>query len=120
MDIGETFIKNVVMNKQAEKLAGGKYPTSQNGLESFLTSIEQITEDFKASFALCGLAVSSLGAVNVKTGFIGGSSVIPYIHGVCMTELLNERTGLLVSLENDANCSALAEGWIDPVGGMSI
>jgi len=29
-----------------------------------------------------------------------------------MTELIKERTGLPVTIENDANCAALAEGWI--------
>ena len=37
---------------------------------------------------------------------------MPCIHNVNMKKLLSEATGLEISMENDANCSALAEGWI--------
>ena len=111
-DIGGTYIKYSVMNKAAEQLASGKAPTPEDGLESFLEKISDISNDFKTSFAIKGIALSSPGAVNIKTGFIGGASAIPYIHGVCMTNLIKERTGLPVTIENDANCAALAEGWI--------
>ena len=77
-----------------------------------MEKISDIANEFKTSFEIKGIALSSPGAVNLKTGFIGGASAIPYIHGVCMTELIRERTGLTVTIENDANCAALAEGWI--------
>lgn len=112
VDIGGTYIKYSVMNKAAEKLASGKVPTPDDGLATFLEKISEIANEFKASFDIKGIALSSPGAVNIKTGFIGGASAIPYIHGVCMTNLIEERTGLPVTIENDANCAALAEGWI--------
>ena len=111
-DVGGTYIKYSVMNKAAEKLASGKVPTPEDSLESFLEKISDIANEFKTSFEIKGIGLSSPGAVNIKTGFIGGASALPYIHGVCMTELIKERTGLPVSIENDANCAALAEGWI--------
>ncbi len=111
-DIGGTYIKYSVMNEAAEMFASGKVPTPQVGLESFLEEISEIVNGFKASFDIKGIALSSPGAVNTKTGIIGGASAIPYIHGVCMTDLIRERTRLPVTIENDANCAALAEGWI--------
>lgn len=59
-----------------------------------------------------GVALSMPGAINTETGVIGGGSAIPYIHGPNVKELLQEKTGLTVELENDANCAGLAEGWI--------
>ncbi|MEH7483848.1 ROK family protein [Neobacillus drentensis] len=111
-DIGGTYIKYAVMNDQAKKLESGKIPTPQQGLDRFLTNITELVTKYKSLFDLEGIALSSPGAVDVNRGFIGGASAIPYIHGVCMTDLLKERTGLDVSIENDANCAALAEGWI--------
>lgn len=111
-DIGGTYIKYSVMNEQGMKLEGGKVPTPQGGLEFFLQKTSEIVNQYRQSYALQGIALSSPGAVDVKSGYIGGASAIPYIHGVPMTDLIKERTGLDVSIENDANCAALAEGWL--------
>jgi predicted NBD/HSP70 family sugar kinase len=111
-DIGGTYIKFAVMNEQGMKLEGGKVPTPQGGLEFFLQKTSEIVTQYRQSYALLGIALSSPGAVDVKSGYIGGASAIPYIHGVPMTDLIRERTGLDVSIENDANCAALAEGWL--------
>lgn len=116
-DIGGTYIKYAVMDKETRKLASGNFPTPQSGLESFLENIDEIIKDYKNSFDLQGIALSAPGAIDVKTGFIGGASAISYIHGVCMTELIRDRTGLPVTIENDANCAALAEGWMGAAKG---
>lgn len=111
-DIGGTYIKYAVMNDEAMKLESGRVPTPKEGLEEFLQNMTDIVTHYKGLFELKGIALSSPGAVDVHRGFIGGASAIPYIHGICLTDLLGERTGLPVSIENDANCAALAEGWI--------
>ena len=111
-DIGGTYIKYAVMNEHGMKLESGKVPTPQEGLEIFLQKTSEIVTQYRQSYAFQGIALSSPGAVDVKSGYIGGASAIPYIHGVPMTDLIRERTGLDVSIENDANCAALAEGWL--------
>ena len=111
-DIGGTYIKYAVMNDEAMKLESGKIPTPREGLEVFLQNITDIVMHYRSLFDIKGIALSSPGAVDVYRGFIGGASAIPYIPGVCLTDLLKEKTGLFVSIENDANCAALAEGWI--------
>ncbi|MEH7013707.1 ROK family protein [Neobacillus niacini] len=111
-DIGGTYIKYAVMNEHGMKLESGKVPTPQEGLELFLQKISEIVTEYQQSYDFQGIALSSPGAVDVKSGYIGGASAIPYIHGVPMTDLIRERTGLDVSIENDANCAALAEGWL--------
>lgn len=111
IDIGGTYIKYAVMDREANKKSG-KFPTPKEGLETFLQLIGDMVEKYKKSYELEGIAISSPGAVDVKTGMIGGASAIPYIHGGSMTNLLKERTGLKASIENDANCAALAEGWL--------
>jgi predicted NBD/HSP70 family sugar kinase len=111
-DIGGTYIKYAVMNENGLKLDSGKVPTPQEGLEEFLQKTSEIVTQYRQSYAFQGIALSSPGAVDVKSGYIGGASAIPYIHGVPLTDLIRERTGLDVSIENDANCAALAEGWL--------
>ncbi|MEH7545201.1 ROK family protein [Neobacillus vireti] len=116
-DIGGTYIKYAVMDETAKKLKSGKLMTPKDGLEIFLQTLQRIVEQYSDDFDLQGIAVSSPGSVNVKTGFIGGASAIPYIHGVNMAGLIKERTGLQTAIENDANCAALAEGWLGAAKG---
>ncbi|MFY0779074.1 ROK family protein [Peribacillus simplex] len=111
-DFGGTYIKYAVMDDNSRKLECGKIPTPKEGLVMFLDHITEIVKHYSESFEIQGIALSSPGAVDVETGFIGGASAIPFIHGVYMTSLLKERTDLEVSVENDANCAALAEGWL--------
>ncbi|MGD6940986.1 ROK family protein [Cytobacillus gottheilii] len=117
-DIGGTYLKYAVMDQEGKKFESGKLPTPADGLEIFLQEISRVTKGYSNDYQLQGIALSSPGAVDVKTGFIGGASAIPYIHGVCMTNLISEQTNLPVSIENDANCAALAEGWLGAARGI--
>lgn len=56
-----------------------------------------------------GVAISAPGAVDDKKGIINGCSAVPYIHDFLIREELENLFQLPVSLENDANCAALAE-----------
>ena len=58
---------------------------------------------------ITGVAMSSPGAVNQSTGYIEGFSALPYIHGFNIQHALEEKLGLTLTIENDANCAALAE-----------
>jgi predicted NBD/HSP70 family sugar kinase len=116
-DIGGTYIKYAVMDERAKKLISGKLATPKDGLENFLLTLQKIVEQYSGDFDFQGIAVSSPGSVDVKTGFIGGASAIPYIHGVNMAGLIRDRTGLQTAIENDANCAALAEGWLGTAKG---
>ena len=75
--------------------------------EGPLTDYESWMPDFMHGLAK-GIDKSK-GAVNKKTGIIGGSSAIPYIHNFKIVDELEKRFGLPVSIENDANSAALGE-----------
>ena len=111
-DVGGSAIKYALMDETGRIIEKSSVPTPKTGLADFLDSISNIVNGFKESHELKGLAVSIPGAVNVETGFIEGTSALPYIHGPNIKELLQERTNLPVELENDANCAGLSEGWL--------
>ncbi|WP_077624431.1 ROK family protein [Sediminibacillus massiliensis] len=106
-DIGGTYMKHGIVNEQAEINDAGKVPTPKS-MEDFLDTICKIIDG--KSCSLAGVAVSAPGAVS-EEGIIYGSSALPYIHGPNVKKLLEEKTGLPVFMENDANCAALAEVW---------
>ncbi len=111
LDVGGSSIKYALMDETGCFLEKSSLPTPKS-LSELMDTIDSIVRQFKNSHRIKGLAVSMPGAVNTETGYIEGITALPYIHGPNIKELLQERTGLPVELENDANCAGLAEGWI--------
>jgi predicted NBD/HSP70 family sugar kinase len=111
-DVGGSAIKYALMNESGQFIEKSSLPTPKEGIDPFLDTMISVVERFDSTHRLKGIALSMPGAVDVKTGIIGGISAIPYIHGPNFKEILLERTGLPVEMENDANCAGLAEGWI--------
>ncbi|WP_313800026.1 ROK family protein [Cytobacillus sp.] len=112
LDVGGSSIKYALMNASGEFIEKSSVPTPKESLELFVEQVYFIVKDYQKIHDLKGMAISMPGAVNVETGFIAGLSALPYIHGPNMKKLLQETTQLPVEMENDANCAALAEGWI--------
>lgn len=70
-----------------------------------------VSELKKSTWKFSGVAISSPGSVDTKTGIIYGLSAIEYIHRFEIRKELEALFGLRVSIQNDANCAALAEVW---------
>lgn len=104
IDVGGSSIKNgVFIDGKITEFE--KIPTPKT-LDTFYDSLEQIVTN---QGSLDGVAISSPGAVNKKSGVIEGISAIPYIHDFPILDELSQRLKLPVSIENDANCAALCE-----------
>ena len=107
IDIGGTTIKFALYDQgELGDISSIKTPID---LESFYHSLSSVVEQAKKEHNIQGVAISSPGAVNKKTGVIEGASALPYIHGFDIHAALETLFGLPVSIENDANCAALAE-----------
>ncbi|MDR1606094.1 MAG: ROK family protein [Streptococcaceae bacterium] len=107
IDIGGTSIKYALFQDEALSEQGAFATPDQ--LADFYQQLTAVVERFKASHAIEGVAISAPGAVNKATGVIEGASALPYIHHFKIHQALEERFDLPVSIENDANCAALAE-----------
>lgn len=59
-----------------------------------------------------GLAVSLPGSVDVDEGIVRGISAVSYIHNFHIRQELSDYLEIPVSIQNDANCAALAEIWM--------
>ncbi|GAB2026996.1 ROK family protein [Lactovum odontotermitis] len=118
IDIGGTSIKYAKFDtgKLTEK---SSFPTPDN-IDDFYTGLKKVADDFKGRFEITGVAISSPGAVNKKNGIIEGASALPYIHDFDIhSKFEKEIFGLPVSIENDANCAALAEIEFGAARGLS-
>jgi glucokinase len=108
LDVGGTKIAWATL--QAGELSESRL--QHTDLTSQERLVEQLVETIEAArtpdTAAAGIGVPSL--VEFATGRIRSSVNIP-LRDVPLRELLTERTGLPVYVENDASCAALAEAF---------
>ncbi|KHD45948.1 ROK family protein [Streptococcus hongkongensis] len=117
IDIGGTSIK-FALCQDGQLSQQVQFPTPDN-LESFYELLDQQVKNFKAKFPIEGVGISSPGAVNKETGVIEGASALPYIHNFPIQKQLEHLFQLPISIENDANCAALAENAMGAGKGSS-
>ena len=108
IDIGGTAIKVGILDFQGNIIEKNSLEVKHDFNELVNTLVDWIST-MRTHYKIKGISISSPGAVDSKLGVVGGSSAIPCIHGPNWKSILKEATGLNVSIENDANCAALAE-----------
>ena len=107
IDIGGTTIK--IATWKDNKLQNKHAVDTPKDLDTFYTVLTDEVNKIKENTNIKGVAISAPGAVNQKTGIIGGTSALPYIHNFKIVDELKKRFKLPVSIENDANSAALGE-----------
>lgn len=118
LDIGGTSIKTAVLDEKGNLIKRGNIEVRHN-FNELMDSIILFIDGVKSEYDIKGVAISSPGAVDTVTGIVGGASAIPCIHGPNFKEIIRERVNLSVSIENDANCAALAEVFSGSAKGVS-
>lgn len=108
LDIGGTSIKVALSDKDGNLIEKDTLYTSHE-LKEFTNTIVNWVNGMKNQYDIKGVAISSPGAVDTNSGIVGGASAVPCIHGPNWKEILSESLNLNISIENDANCVALAE-----------
>ena len=117
IDLGGTKIEGIVVDDNYKMIARKRIPTNQaNGYDSILESIKilcmQLAEKTSVitqeSFETISIGVCTPGALSLDSGLIKNSNTQCLIG----KDLQNDLKNILhhdVSIENDANCFALAE-----------
>lgn len=116
IDVGGTSIKYALFRKGA-LCQKGSFPTPTS-LTAYYEVLTELVKNYEQLYQITGVAISSPGAVNKTTGAIEGASALPYIHHFDIRGELEARFVLPVSMENDANCAALAELKFGAAKGM--
>ncbi|GFH43413.1 N-acetylmannosamine kinase [Lactococcus hodotermopsidis] len=107
IDVGGTTIK--FASFENGKLSNKGAKNTPETLEAFYQIMGEIKAEITAHVAVTGVAMSCPGAVSKVDGVIYGASAIPYIHNFSIKTALEGIFKLPVTMENDANCAALAE-----------
>lgn len=106
VDIGGTKIRLGVVNELGEVLEDRTIPTK---LPLYPYLEEQILK-VKAEYPeLEGIGIGTRGMVDAKTGVVTFEKELEGWQGTPVKALLEKATGILVEINNDANCAALAE-----------
>jgi len=107
IDIGGTTVKyGVWADDQLRQKNRFDTPASWPELLAKLTAVKA---SFKLPFA--GVAVSLPGGVDTVVGKISGTSAVDYLNDFPIKATLRTALGVPVTIQNDANCAALAEAW---------
>ena len=108
IDIGGTFTKfALARGEKTFKLVGkNKIPTEKKNHETFLESLAKIYKNFDDAE---GITLSMPGLIDSKRGFCISSGALNFSNGHFVAKELKKLCGVPVSVENDANCAALAE-----------
>jgi len=108
-DFGGTSVKYTLC--QGDQLLDvSSFPTPKTW-EGTKEKLLEIKANYEKDCQLHGAAFSFPGCIDQAKGEILGYSAIKYIHHVPIKETLTNLLQLPISMENDANCAALAEVW---------
>ena len=110
IDVGGTAVKFALMDGTSAILEKDEIPTPMTGLEDYLKALEGIYRRYEGRVR--GIAMSVPGSIDSDPGYlITGGALQDFVHDINLRELLEERCGVPVRIENDAKCAALAEVW---------
>ncbi|MBM3114445.1 ROK family protein [Jeongeupia naejangsanensis] len=112
-DIGGTQIKYGIVSDSGEVLLAHTVPTqAQEGAAALLDRLVALAQPVVAQNEVSGIAISTLGLVDAESGrILGAAEAVPDYVGLSPKLALEAAFGLPVTIENDVNCVALAEGW---------
>lgn len=118
IDIGGTSVKyglvdedGVVSNKDSFKTK----VEDQAGLMSDLVTAVKKIQSVDPNAA--GIGVSMPGVVQ-EDGYLTTAGAVKCFYEINLKDLLEDKTGLPVKIENDANAAAIAEKWIGSAQGI--
>lgn len=108
-DIGGSAVKFGLWENE-NLINKGSFITPENW-NDMKEEMVKVYHTFTKNYSIDGVAISAPGAVDAKVGFISGISAVPYLHFFPIKKEWEDLFGVPVSMENDANCAALAEVW---------
>ena len=108
VDVGGTKIAAAVVTPEGEILNEVRYPSS-GPKERLLSSIARSVNEVRDRFEVGGVCLAVPGTVSTEENKIIDAPNLHAIEGIPLKDELEERTGLTITVENDANAAAWGE-----------
>lgn len=108
IDLGGTAVKVGLFNKEGKILSVSEHSTqAQNGVEALLDKLCSIVMSYDDVECV---GISSTGQVNQKDGsIVFATEALPGYTGTPLKQILQQRLGVPVTVDNDVNCAAIGE-----------
>ena len=112
IDLGGTKIELAVLDADKKILLRKRIPTeAERGAKHILDQIKSLYLSAKAEFPHHSLGVGTPGSLSASTGLLRNSNTV-CLNGLPLKRTLEESLGCEITIENDANCFALAEATL--------
>src|SRR5918911_2176106 len=108
VDVGGTKIAAGVISAEGEILSEVRYPTA-NVRETLLSTIAEAIADASGGYEVGGVCLAVPGFILASENKVLSAANLEAIEGIPLKEELGNRTGLEVTVENDANAAAWGE-----------
>lgn len=110
LDLGGTKIEGVLLDEEGNTLKRLRVPTlRENGYQSIVNRICELTNNLlKKSKNIKSIGICTPGSIDPTSGRLKISNTVCLINKPLKQDL-EQKLGLQVHMENDANCFALAE-----------
>lgn len=108
IDLGGTKTEGILLNEKLEPIERKRVPTPHNDYNAILNSIVDLISYLKTKTNESTIGICTPGAISKKTGLIKNSNTQCLI-GMPLKEDLEKELEQKISMENDANCFAMAE-----------
>jgi len=111
VDLGGTKIEAALLDENFVVIERKRIPTPQNDYDKILDAISSLVLELSKNISDFTLGICTPGAISKKTGLIKNSNTQCLI-GRSLKEDLENKLDKKISMENDANCFALAEATL--------
>ena len=103
IDIGGTNIKLGLVNEVADIIEFREYPTPTRSYEKLLSSLTDWINEFRKNYKVEGVGVGCAGVIDYRLGKVKFSPNLPYLNDASLRNDLENKVGLPVFIDNDAN-----------------
>jgi glucokinase len=122
IDIGGTSIKGLVVNRYGDVLNEYQVNTEANkGNGRIAHHLETVIRRlFDSSLEIAGIGIGTAGRVNTDSGCVlYATDNLPGWQGIDLRKTYEEKFGLPIVVDNDANTALVGEAWIGAGAGLS-
>lgn len=120
IDLGGTKIEGICLDDKLQVIQRKRVPTNQqNGYHSIVNSVVSLVDDITKNISDYTIGICTPGAISKKTGLIKNSNTQCLI-GMPLKDDLEKSLKHSVSMDNDANCFAMAEATMGAAKGYGV
>ncbi len=119
IDLGGSKTEAILLDENLNIIQRKRVPTPRNDYSKILDTITSLSFDLLANVENYSIGICSPGAISKKTGLIKNSNTQCLI-GKSLKEDLEKKLGQKISMENDANCFAMAESTLGVAKGFDV